>query len=298
MTIAELNQKHAIPGAAEIVAAGGNLPAVRISGPAHALIYLHGAHVAQWHPAGAKEVLWMSGQSLFADGKPIRGGVPICYPWFGPLGGVAGAATHGFVRNSAWELEAIRKVSAGVEVVLKLASDGASRGVWPHDFVLRHRITAGNELSMALELANTGHAPFKAEEALHTYFTVGDIRQTRVQGLAGTHYIDKVDGKKEKTQAGDIDFTGETDRVYFDTPAPAVIEDPVLRRRITISKEGSRDTVVWNPWIAKAKAMADFGDDEWTGMVCVETCNVAGNAVEVAAGSTVRMTARIAVQNI
>jgi len=297
MNITELNQKHAISGAAEIIAAGGGLPAVRVLGPAHGLIYLHGAHVADWHPPGQKEVLWMSGASLFADGKAIRGGVPICFPWFGPLGGVAGAATHGFVRNRAWELESIRKVAAGVEVVMKVTSDAASRAAWPHDFVLRHRVTVGSELTMTLELTNTGTAPLQAEEALHTYFSVGDIKQVRVQGLAGTHYIDKVDGKKEKTQAGDVDFTGETDRVYFDTLAPTTIEDPNLRRRIRITKEGSRDTVVWNPWIAKAKAMADFGDDEWPGMVCIETANAGPNAVELPAGQQHSMSAVISVEN-
>ncbi len=295
MNLAELNRKHGVPGVAEIVEADG-LPAVRVRGMANGLIYLHGSHVAAWHPSGAQEVLWMSAKSVFQPDKAIRGGVPICFPWFGPLAGVAGAPAHGFARTRAWTLESIQQNSAGVTVVMKLADDEATRAAWPHDFVLRHRVTFGAQLVMSLELTNTGNSAFKAEEALHTYFTVGDVRQVRVKGLAGAHYIDKVDGKKEKTQAGDIDITGETDRVYFNTAATAVIEDPSLRRRISIAKEGSRDTVVWNPWIAKAKAMADFGDDEWPTMICVETCNVGANAVEVKPGATVVLTARIAVE--
>jgi D-hexose-6-phosphate mutarotase len=294
MNIAQLSQKHSIPGIAQIIDSGG-LPAVTITAGAHGQIYLHGAHVSRWKPQGHSEVLWMSAKSVFLDGKPIRGGVPICFPWFGPLGGVAGAQTHGFVRNRAWELESVRQTAVGIEVSMITRSDDQSRALWPRDFLLRHRVTFGRELTMSLELTNTGTAPLAAEEALHTYFTVGDIRQTHVRGLDGVHYIDKVDGKKEKTQSGDIDFAGETDRVYFNTAAAATIEDPVLKRRITIRKEGSRDTVVWNPWIAKARAMADFGDDEWPGMLCVETCNVAGNAVEIAPGKTAVLSATLSV---
>lgn len=298
-TIAELNARHALAGAAQVVAGLGDLPAVRITTPAaEGLVYLHGGHVASWKPLGAEEVLWLSEKSLWEAGKPIRGGVPVCFPWFGPRKDATpspASPPHGIARLRAWELESIRQDAGGVTVTLALASDAASRVIWPHEFFLRHRVTFGPQLIMTLELANPGTSPLTAEEALHTYFGVGDVKQVQVTGLDGTRYLDKVEGFQEKTQAGPIAITGETDRVYLETPAAVTIDDPAKRRRIIIAKEHSRNTVVWNPWIAKAKAMPDFGDEEWPGMICVETCNVGPAAVTVAPGQTHAMTARISV---
>ncbi len=291
-TLSEL-QRHAIAGVAQIVAGQGGLPAVQVYTPqAAGTVYMQGAHVAAWKPAGFDEVLWMSHKSMFEAGKAIRGGVPVCFPWFGPR---PDAPVHGVARLMTWELESIRQEAGGVTVVLALRADDFSRKYWPQEFLLRQRVTFGAELTMALELTNTGTVPLAVDEALHTYFAVGDVRQARVKGLAGVRYLDKMDGAKEKTQAGDITITGETDRVYLDTSGPVTIEDPAKRRRITIAKEHSLATVVWNPWVAKAKAMPDFGDDEWPGMICVETCNVGRHALSVGAGQTHLMTARIAV---
>jgi glucose-6-phosphate 1-epimerase len=215
--LAEL-RRHALPGVAEIVEGAGRLPAVKVTaGQATGMVYLHGAHVAAWKPAGFEEVLWMSAKSTFEEGRPIRGGVPICFPWFGPK---PDAPAHGFVRLKAWELESIRQEAAGVTVTLAYAgsaADEAVRKYWPHDFVLRQRVTFGTELTMALELTNRGGAPLRAEEALHTYFSLGDVRQARTAGLSGARYIDKTDGMKEKLQEGDIAITAETDRVYLET---------------------------------------------------------------------------------
>jgi glucose-6-phosphate 1-epimerase len=289
-------QRHALPGIASIVAGRGGLPAVQVATPAASgTVYLHGAHVAAWQPAGFDEVLWLSQKSLWETGKPIRGGVPICFPWFGPRKDGPG---HGTARLQAWEIESVRQEPAGVTVCLFLRQDDAARGFWPHDFLLRHRITFGTELIMSLELTNMDAAPLTAEEALHTYFAVGDVRQVRIAGLTGVDYLDKTDGAKTKRQEGDITITAETDRVYLETAGSVTVEDPVQRRRIIISKSNSRDTVVWNPWVAKAKAMLDFGDEEWPGMLCVETCNVGAHGVTLAQGQTHVMTARIAVARL
>ncbi|HEY4329561.1 MAG TPA: D-hexose-6-phosphate mutarotase [Phycisphaerae bacterium] len=299
-TISELNSRHAIPGVAEVIAQNGGLPAVRVDIPnlATGSVYLHGAHVATWRPAGFEEVLWLSEKGLWQNDKPIRGGVPICFPWFGPRKDHPQSPAHGIARLHAWELESIQQSGGGgggVSIALALRSNDATRAQWPHDFLLRHRVTFGKELTMVLELTNTGTGPMTAEEAFHTYFSIADVHQARVKGLAGTRYIDKVDAFKQKTQEGDIAITGETDRVYLETAAAVTVEDPIKRRRITVSKENSRNTVVWNPWIAKAKAMADFGDEEWPAMVCVETCNVGDSALTLSPGQTHIMTARIAV---
>jgi glucose-6-phosphate 1-epimerase len=298
--IQQLNDRLGIRGVAEVITDRGGLPAVWVEGrhAAAGTVYLHGGHVAAWRPHGFDDVLWLSNASAWQPGKPIRGGVPVCFPWFGPNKNDPKAPAHGFARLTPWTLEAITHDPRGVTVSLATRSDDASRAAWPHDFLLRHRVTFGQTLRMALELTNTGNTPFTAEEAQHTYFSLGDVRQARVTGLAGVRYVDKVDGQKEKVQEGDITITGETDRVYLDTTAPTAIEDPSRRRRITVRKEGSRATVVWNPWVAKAKAMPDFGDDEWPGMICVETCNVGPFAVTLAPGQTHTMVAEISVEAI
>ena len=185
-----------------------------------------------------------------------------------------------------------------VTVTLSTKSDATTKNWWAADFELRYRVTFGSKLVMSLEVMNTGNSSFGAEEALHTYFAVGDVRQIHIAGLEDAHYIDKTDDRKEKKQEGKVSITAETDRVYLKTSQAVEIVDPVLRRRIRVRKENSRETVVWNPWIAKSKAMPDFGDDEWTGMVCVETCNVVTNSIEVAAQQKHRMTAVIETESL
>lgn len=183
-----------------------------------------------------------------------------------------------------------------VTLVLRLNATDKTRAIWPHDFVLRHRITIGATLEMTLETQNLSTTPFGIEEALHTYFVVSDARNVSISGLSNSAYVDKVDAGARKVQdSAPIRITGETDRVYPSSQSACVIEDPALQRRITVEKSGSNTTVVWNPWIAKARSMADFGDDEWPGMLCVETANSGENAVTVSPGESHLMTASISV---
>jgi glucose-6-phosphate 1-epimerase len=302
-TIEELNAHFGLDspaGVAEIIAGNGGLPAVTVKtkSGAEGTVYLHGAHVAAWKPeglAGGEDVLWLSTKSTWLPDKPIRGGVPICFPWFGPKKDDPHAPAHGFARLRTWNLESIEAQGSAIVVTLALQSDEHTKKLWPFDFLLRHRVSFGEALSLSLELTNTGTAALTAEEALHTYFSVGDIQPLTITGLDGVRYLDKVDGAQEKIQDGDITITAETDRVYLDTTATTTINDPLKQRKITIAKEHSHATVVWNPWIAKAKAMADFGDDEWPHMLCVETCNVGKSQVTVEPGHTHIMTATIQV---
>lgn len=297
--LASLNSRFAIPGVATVGAGHGGLPVVQISKPGVCTgsVYLHGAHVTAWRPEGAEEVLWLSEKSAWQGDKPIRGGVPVCFPWFGPRNSkdYPDSPMHGFARFKAWDLESVTDSPAGVTVVLRLQNDAATMALWPVPFTLRHRITFGRELQMALEFANKSDAAVTFEEAQHTYFSVGDVRQVRISGLEGRRYIDKTDGFQEKQQAGDVTITAETDRVYLSTPDPITITDPVKRRRILIHKENSLATVIWNPWIAKAKAMADFGDEEWPGMLCAETASAGPHAVRAAPGQMQVMATRVAV---
>lgn len=288
-----------MPAASATVVSDG-LPYLTIANPlATARIYLHGGHVAQWRPASHGDVLWMSARSLYATDKPLRGGIPICFPWFGPHPERAELAAHGFARLREWTLESADDLPDGsTRAVLTLATDAGTRAVWPHDATLTLTVTVGTTLTVELAIANRDATPLACEAALHTYFSVGDIRRTTIEGLAGTPYLDKVGGPTRRVEgSAPIAFTGETDRVYLGTTATATIVDPLLGRRIAVAKRGSRSTVVWNPWTAKAAKMADYGDHEWPGMVCVETANAVDDRMTIAAGVTARMAVEVAVSH-
>jgi glucose-6-phosphate 1-epimerase len=183
-----------------------------------------------------------------------------------------------------------------VRVVFALSSDDTTLKLWPHPFALRMTFLIGGALDMELEVRNPADAPFTYEEALHTYFAVGDVRQASVDGVENVDYIDKADGFKRKTQPAEpVRIAAETDRIYLNTRSACVVRDPVLKRAITVRKENSDTTVIWNPWIAKAKALPDFGDEEWPGMLCVETANAGDQAVRLPAGGTHRLRTRIEV---
>jgi glucose-6-phosphate 1-epimerase len=296
-SIADLNSRFQIRGAAKVVEGNGGLPKIQITTPnALGEMYLHGAHVTSWKPAGEEEVLFLSPHSLYEDGKAIRGGVPVCFPWFGAKADDPKAPAHGFVRTKSWQLESIGQ--SGEEIIMSTVSDNSTRAVWPHDFRLEYRVVFGTELLMELTMTNTGKAPLRFEEALHAYYSVGDVTRASISGLDGVKYLDKTDSLHEKTQSGDITITAETDRVYLHTAHALELYDPVLQRRIAVEKEESRSTVVWNPWVEKAREMTDLGDDQWKSMLCIEAANVGDVAVELAPGEQHMMTARARVGNI
>ena len=295
-TIDALNERHAIAGMARVVAGQGNLLKVEITSRAAAAeIYLHGAHVTSWQPAGSEEIIFVSKQSRWEDGRAIRGGIPVCFPWFRGKGDNPQAPAHGFVRTRAWELSSIEEKQGSVVVTLSTESDEASRRWWPYEFRLMHRITVGAELKLELIVTNTGSTSLQFEEALHTYHRVGDVKEVRVAGLDGATYLDNMDGNREKLQSGDVILTRQTDNAYLNTGNAAEVIDPVLGRRIRTEKKNSLTTVVWNPWQEGAKALADLGDEEWQQMVCVEASNILANAVRLAPGEEHAMTAIITV---
>lgn len=302
MTASDKLVRTTLPSSVRVEEGKGGLPRLAVqSRHGSSQIYFQGAHVAAWHPASATApVLWISRDSYFAPGKPIRGGVPICFPWFGPHATDTAAPGHGFARLRDWTLvEAHEHPDGNVELALVLTSEEgeALPPQWPHAFRLIHRITIGPALTMSLEMHNPSEKETVSyEQALHTYFAVQDVRHVTVTGLAGTDYLDKVTGFSRHNQGQDpVRFTGETDRIYLNTRATCVINDPGKRRAIAIRKTGSDATVVWNPWIDKARAMPDYGDDEWPEMVCVETCNVNVHKRTLGPGETHTMTATIEV---
>jgi glucose-6-phosphate 1-epimerase len=231
-------------------------------------------------------VLFLSPRAVFAAGKAIRGGVPVIFPWFGPHPTDKSLPAHGWARTRPWTLRHAGVERDTVHLILELGVHG--RTLKPVDgWVLTYTVSVGPQLRLDLNAFNATAAPMSFEAALHTYLAVGDIRRTKIDGLAGRTFIDKVDKAQRKTQpAGAFTLTGETDRVYLNTPDTVTVHDPAAGRRLVVEKSGSATTVVWNPWAEKAKAMSDFGDDEWPGMICVETANVADYAVTLAPGQT------------
>lgn len=288
-TLADL-QRFAIPGQLIVDAGCGGLPRVSVATPlCRGEVYLHGGHVTAWQPAGQAPVLWMGGISNFAEGKPIRGGIPLCWPWFGP-GADASRPAHGVIRLQRWQLEDARIAGDGTAtIVLRLSDTPATRAVWPAAFAIRLTVTFGRRLSVELAATNTGSEAFPVGEALHTYLAVGDVRRVAVRGLEGADGSDRVADPKPVRFAGPIAVAAETDILFTGTTADVVVEDPSLGRSLRVGKTGSRSTVVWNPWIAKAARLADFADHEWPGMICVEAANAVADAYQLAPGATHRL---------
>jgi glucose-6-phosphate 1-epimerase len=281
----ELDRRFGIPGIAQVVEGNGGLAKVAIATrEAVGEMYLHGAHVTSWQPRGAEEALFVSSNSRWENGRAIRGGVPICFPWFADNAGDPHAPAHGFVRTTGWQLDSIVQTGDTVTVNMFTESNDDTKKWSPADFHLIHRATFGSELELELVVRNTGETLLRFEEALHSYFRVGNVEKARLQGLNAVQYVDKTDSARKKTQQGPIVIASETDRVYMNTKGAIELEDSALRRRIVVAKENSSTTVVWNPWVEKAKAFSDFGDAEWMQMICVETSNVSDFAVELAPG--------------
>ncbi|MEK7412657.1 MAG: D-hexose-6-phosphate mutarotase [Planctomycetota bacterium] len=287
-------QRFASPGVLTIDTGCGGMPRVSVATALGRLeVYLHGGHVTAWQPAGHAPVLWMSSQSLFKAGKPIRGGIPLCWPWFGAAA-EADKPAHGTIRNQDWELSSARIDDAGVaHVELFLRSNADTKRMFAHDFEVRLLIQAGRRLDVALVGTNTGSTSFTVGEALHTYLTIGDIRRTHITGLADAVGLNKC-SDAQVSQPNPLTFSAETDSVYA-SAGPIHIHDPVLGRVLRIGKSGSNSTVVWNPWIAKSKKMPDYGDHEWPGMVCVEAANAGEAAYQLAPGESHRIATTIEV---
>lgn len=297
MNAQQLAAEFGIKGVLDFAEEGGLAKAVVSDGGMQGELFLQGATVTRWQPAGQRPVIFTSPNAIFAPGTAVRGGIPIIFPWFGPKQDEPKAPQHGFVRAAPWKLEAAeRSGAAGVTLRLGISSAEATSPFWPEAYRATYTVAFGPVLAVTLAVENRAGREIRFEEALHTYFAVSDIAKVSVSGLSGTTYIDKVDGFRRKSQdAAPIAISGETDRVYLNTPGRAVIDDPEWHRRIVVEQEGAASTVVWNPWREKAAAMKDLGAEAWQGMICVECGNAADNEVRLAAGGEHRMTTRISV---
>jgi glucose-6-phosphate 1-epimerase len=303
MDFQTLSDQFTIPGVLTFSQTEQGLVRANITTPAcTAELYLQGAHITQWQPTGQQPVLFLSERSFFTPGKAIRGGIPIIFPWFGartatPDDPRTDGPSHGFARISEWTLAFAALAGNDLHLTLTLGPSDASRSLGFDQFALVYEITIGTELDLKLTVSNQDSKPLHFEEAFHTYFAVGDSQQISIIGLSDTEYLDKTDGFKRKRQTDPLlKLTGETDRPYLDTLVPVNIDDPILRRRITVDKSESKTTVVWNPWSTLTATLSDMSPLCWLTMVCIETANVATNAITLASGAHHSMEAHIFVQ--
>ena len=244
------------------------------------------------------DLLFVSDKAYYEDGKAIKGGIPVCWPWFGADPENLGRPAHGFVRNRQWEVTGSESLADGsTKVVLSIADSDETRKIWPHPFKLSIEITIGDSLKLALVTHNTGAGSITISQALHTYFYVGDISKVQVMGLDGIDYLDKVDGCAEKIQSGPVTINGEVDRIYKGVSGELMIDDESLGRKIRIVSRGCSTAVVWNPWIEIAASMADLDDDDYGKMICVETANAGAETVEIAAGGEYRLEAEYTIES-
>jgi D-hexose-6-phosphate mutarotase len=266
---------------------------------ASATVSLQGAQLIDWTPVDADPVIWLSDKAHYSPGKSIRGGVPVCWPWFGDHAENPLMPAHGFARQLPWELNAVSVRDDGATCLLFiLEPSNESELLWPHAFELRLLIVIGESLEMSLESINRGSQVMTITEALHTYFQVSDVRHVSVTGLDHVHFLDKPDAYKEKIQSGEITVTTEIDRIYLDTTADCIIEDPGLNRKIIIAKSGSQSTVVWNPWIDKSVQMGDMDAQAYLHMLCIESANAATNRIHLQAGDSHALKVNYRISNL
>jgi glucose-6-phosphate 1-epimerase len=299
MDVTQLNNNFAIPDVLHFDK-HGELDRATVTMPVcTATVYLQGAHLALWQPSGHQPVLFLSRDSEFLPGKPIRGGVPIAFPWFAADSNTSRyqgkpGPSHGFARIEPWKLEFAALSGDELHLTFTLGPSELSRNMGFDHFALVYEITLGRTLTMRLTVANRGTKPLHFEEALHSYYQVGDAHEVTVTGLEPTPYIDKTRNfVLEPAAQKPVSFVGSTDRVYLNTAATCALRDPLMKRTITIEKQSSKTTVLFNPW----RDLPDLGGSQWHEMVAVETANTGDNAITLGPNESHTMQAHVTVQH-
>jgi glucose-6-phosphate 1-epimerase len=299
LDLTQLNEHFSIPGVLAFHATASGLIYAAITTPhAAATIYLQGAHLAAWQPNGQQPAIFVSRKSEFAPGKPIRGGVPIAFPWFAARHDGKTGPSHGFARIQDWTLAFAALAGDDLHLTFTLGPTEMSRSLGYDNFRLAYQLIIGRSLSMQLTVANDAAEALVFEEALHTYYAVADIHEVSVDGLEGVTYLDKNDNFQAKQQHGAITISEPTDRVYLNTSSTCILHDIAGKRRVTVAKTGSNTTVVWNPWESGAAKLPDLDPTEWHEFLAVETVNAAANAIVLAPGARHVMQANISVEGV
>ncbi|QGW75184.1 D-hexose-6-phosphate mutarotase [Pseudomonas alkylphenolica] len=287
----------------------GELNCWRItSDTAELLVAQQGAQVLSYQRLGEPPLLWLSEQAIFKQGKSVRAGVPVCWPWFGNLKRNPAAVqamyrgedapAHGLVRGRDWQLLSIEGSGDSVRVEFTLPETQGDLPGWPHNVELKLSIVMGEQLTITLTSYNLDNVPVTISQALHSYFAVSDVREVQVEGVDGLGYIETLADWEQRVQQGNLGFAGETDRIYLQAPEQLSIVDPNWNRRIRLNSSGSRSAVIWNPWIARAAELPDMADDGWQRMLCIETANVWDDVVTLAPGATHSLSVSIASENL
>ena len=284
--IASLNRHFGLGNKILFTNGPGGLPLAQVrSSEGVAGVALQGAHVTGFKPTGAEQVLFVSRQAVYQPGKAIRGGIPLCWPWFGANPSDPAKPAHGFARTAPWTpAGAWVEMDGRITLQLALHESEATLALWPYPFQLNCNITVGHTLTVALTAVNVGQETITVGGALHTYFKIADIDKVAVEGLNNSTYIDSLDNRTLHQQKGEVRFRGEVDRIYLNPPGELSIWDDRWKRRITLSSSGSRTAVVWNPWLEKARRFSDMVAEEYRQMVCVETANAADDTITLPPG--------------
>lgn len=286
-TIDNLNQQFGIARQLEFVEDESGFVMVDINNNyAKARISSYAGQVISYQPhTETEDLVFLSDQANYQTGKAIRGGVPICWPWFGDDTSGFGRPSHGFMRNQQWNIIATHAEKEGATtVILGFDATDTSKAIWPYDFQLRLEITVGKELTLKLTTKNTGQNEFTITQALHTYFNISDIEQVTITGLDNKKYLDKLEGFAESTQAGDVQVSQEIDRVFQAVSNDVQLTDKGFDRQITVSASGSETTVIWNPWTTAIGNIADLDAEHYRRFLCVETVNAVTDSVAIPAG--------------
>lgn len=286
MNIDQLSINYGIPDQLKFVEGEGGLPFIVIRNQnATALVSLHGGQILSFKPIDEDaDMLFLSSKSSYGDGKAIRGGIPVCWPWFGPDPKGLQRPNHGFVRNHLWTMLNTATTDAETKVSLQFLESYKKEKTWQQPFALTFEITVGKTLSLKLTTRNTGDKAFSITQAFHSYFHVGDIAQVQVLGLEGGDYYDKLDQGTQKSQTGAVTITEEVDRIYTDVKNALIINDTAFNRRIQIASPGNETVVVWNPWAKTSKKIADLKSQDYKHFICVETGNIAFDLINVPPG--------------
>jgi glucose-6-phosphate 1-epimerase len=278
---ADLEERFGISERIQIVNGPTDAPHVLLrTGQAEAVCSLYGGQVLRYGYDEQPQIVWLGQEAQFVAGKAIRAGIPICWPWFGPHPYNSQKPAHGFARLQLWELLESGADSESAWIKMGLRDNEETRQIWPISFELSLLVRLGERLELSLTSTNTGDRAFQLSSALHSYFAVGAIEEIAIDGLDGVGYYDQL-SRTNQRQVGPIRFHEELDRIYQNTNATCSIIDPVWKRKIFVAKQGSRSTVVWNPWIEKAKRFSDFGDEDYRGMVCIETANAGSDQIDL-----------------
>ncbi|MBW8324000.1 MAG: D-hexose-6-phosphate mutarotase [Prolixibacteraceae bacterium] len=296
--IDELDDKFSIEGEVGFAELENDLVFITVSNKyADADICLYGAHITSFRPHNSMDLLWMSPDSSFELGKPIRGGIPVCFPWFGPHKTDPEKPQHGFGRLMYWEVVSTSTNASGESVVrLQLCSSDETKAYWPYDFCAEMTFVVGKTLTATLKVTNTSGQPFDYTCALHTYYSLSAIESISIEGLKGTTYFDQLTGEFGIQEGEPLEITDALTRHYLNTENQVVIADSAFRRRIKVDKTGSKVTTVWNPGAETCAKIGDLPDDGYETFVCVEATNAFDYPVKLAAGESFETSAIIGLE--